>query len=149
MLAIVITCGVLAINAIVFVLVFGAVRRNVARARAALEAQGIERDSGLCRATFRYRRYRAPGRYYGAGIRITRAQLVLTREVLAVLGQRIPPIPRGELARYAVGVQESGRLQLVTDQPIGASGHLDMTFVVEDPAAWVRALRDAGARASS
>lgn len=133
-----------ALLALVFTLVGRAIRRRVAAEMAALEREGIERDSGFVVGTARYRDFRAPGVYTGAGISTTRRRLVLTASQLAILGGKTWfHIPRAELGRYQVGALD-GRLQIVTDQPHGATGHLDLRLAVAEPERWVAMLRAAG-----
>jgi hypothetical protein len=94
----------------------------------------------------RYSGFRAPGRYYGAAIMKTRRNVVLTEQQLVILGGR-PPFhtPRGELHRWQVGL-DGERLRLVTDDPPGASGHVDVRVAVADAEQWVTTLREAGCR---
>ena len=130
--------------AFVLTVVARAARRRHEAEMAALTAEGIERDSGFVSGTARYRDFRAPGVYTGAGISTTRRRLVLTASQLAILGGKTRfHIPRAELGRYHVGVLE-GRLQIVTDQPHGATGHLDLRLAVADPERWTATLRAAG-----
>jgi hypothetical protein len=42
-----------------------------------------------------------------------------------------------------------GRLQLVTDDPHGASGHVDLRLAVSEPEQWMAALRAAGCVAAA
>lgn len=131
--------------AFIFTLVGRAVRRRTAAEMAVLESEGIERDSGFVAGTVRYRDFRAPGVYTGVGISTTQRRLVLTSRQLAILGGKTRfHIPRAELGRYQVGVLES-RLQIVTDAPHGATGHVDLRLAVADPERWVAWLRAAGA----
>ncbi|MBV8759427.1 MAG: hypothetical protein JO257_19220 [Deltaproteobacteria bacterium] len=129
---------------IVFTFVGRAVRRRTAEQMTALESEGIERDSGMVSGTVRYRDFRAPGLYEGAGISVTRRRLVLTASHLAILGGKVRfHIPRPDLNRYEVGILE-GRLQLVSDNPHGATGHIDLRIAVDDPETWASVLRAAG-----
>lgn len=134
---------------IVFTLVGRAIRRRVAEQLAVLEREGIERDSGFVGGTDRYRGFRAPGYYASVAIGMTRRRLVLTARQLAILGGKAQfHVPRAELARYHVGVLDGG-LQIVTDEPHGATGHIDMRLAVGDPEPWAAALRAAGCRAAA
>lgn len=129
---------------VLFAFITWLLRRAIARRRAALEREGVVRDSGPCLATARYRKYRGRGLYTGAAIRRNPFQLVLTRAHLHLLGVRgAEPIPLAELRRYRVAVDD-GRLAIVTDEPVGATGHLDVRAGVPDPDAWLDALRAAG-----
>ena len=139
----------LATLAFVLTLVGRAMRRRTAAEMAILEAEGIARDSGFVGGSARYRDFRAPGVHTGAGISTTRRRLVLTARQLAILGGKTRfHIPRAELARYQVGVLD-GRLQLVTDAPHGATGHIDLRLAVADPERWFAMLRAAGCTASA
>lgn len=129
---------------IVFTIVGRVQRANVADARQMLDAEGIRLDTGPVGATVRYRDFRAPGRYEGAAIMKTRRHLVLTDKQLAILGGR--PVfftPRGELRRWQVGL-DGARLRLVSDDPPGATGHVDLRLAVHDAERWVTTLREAG-----
>ncbi|HEU5056034.1 MAG TPA: hypothetical protein VFU21_05895 [Kofleriaceae bacterium] len=119
-------------------------RKRIARRRAAIEGEGVECDSGPCLATARYRKYRARGMYSGGGIRRNPAQLVLTRTHLHLLGVRgAEPVPVAELHRYRATVDD-GRLVITTDEPVGATGRLEVRVRVLDPDAWLTALGAAG-----
>ncbi len=137
--------GGIAVAVILYVVILVAgitwlLRRNLARRRAAIEGEGVERDSGPCLATARYRKYRGRGIYSGGGIRRNPAQLVLTRAHLHLLGVRgAEPVPLAELHRYRAAV-EDGRLVITTDDPVGATGRLEVRAAVPDPDAWVAAL---------
>ena len=134
---------------VVFVGVGRAMRRHMAEQRAALESEGIELDGGIVSGTIRYRDYRAPGFHAGTGVQATRRHLVLTRSHLAILGGKVRfHIPRPDLGRYAVRVVDH-RLQIVSDDPHGATGHVDLRLAVRDAERWAATLRDAGCRLAS
>ena len=138
--------GGIAVAVILYVVILVAaitwlLRRRIARRRAAIEGEGVERDSGPCLATARYRKYRGRGMYSGGGIRRNPAQLVLTRTHLHLLGVRgAEPVPLAELHRYRATVDD-GRLVITTDEPVGATGRLEVRAAVPDPDEWVAALR--------
>jgi hypothetical protein len=142
----------LAVIAYVVVLVAGIswlLRRNIARRRAGLEVEGVVRDSGVCGATTRYRRYRGRRIYSGGGFRRSPAQLVLTRSHLHLLGVRgAEPVPLADLRRYRAAV-EDGRLVMTTEEPVSATGRLEVRAAVPDPTAWLAALRAAGCSSTS
>jgi hypothetical protein len=136
-------------TAVLFAAVNSGLRRSIARRRAALEGEGVVRDSGVCRVSARYRRFRGRGLYMGAGIRIGSGQLILTRAHLHVLGVRgAEPVPLAELHRYRASVAD-GRLVITTDEPVGATGRLELRIKLDDAPSWVDALDDAGSRAAS
>jgi hypothetical protein len=140
---------VAAFTAVLFAGINWGFRRSIARRRAALEGEGVVRDSGACRVSARYRRYRASGYYAGAAIRVNPGQLVLTRVHLHILGVRgAKPVPLAVLHRYRASVAD-GRLVIITDQPVGATGRLELRLKLDDAASWVDALDDAGSHAAS
>jgi hypothetical protein len=149
----VLIAGGIAIAVILYVVILVAgitwlLRRNIARRRAAIEAEGVERDSGPCLATARYRKYRGRRLYSGGGIRRNPAQLVLTRTHLHMLGIRgAEPVPLAELHRYRAAVDD-GQLVITTDDPVGATGRLEVRAGVPDPDAWLAALSSVTARQS-
>jgi len=134
---------------VVFTIIGRVQRTRLAAARAALQPEGIRLDSGLVGGTARFRGFSAPGMYEGGAIRGVRSCLVLTDKQLAILGGR-PAFhtPRGELSRWQVGL-DGARLRLVSDDPPGAKGHVDLRLAVPDAEAWVAALREAGCPALS
>ena len=135
--------------AFILTLVGRAARRRHEAEMEALAADGIDLDSGFVGGTARFRDFRAPGVYTGVGISTTRRRLVLTATQLAILGGKTRfHIPRAELGRYQVSVRD-GRLQIVTDSPHGATGHVDLRLAVADPERWVARLRAAGCTASA
>lgn len=137
------------VTAALFAAVNWGIKRSIARRRAALEGEGVVRDTGVCRVRARYRRFRGRGLYMGAGVRISPGQLVLTRAHLHVLGVRgAEPVPLAELHRYRASVAD-GRLVITTDEPLGATGRLELRIELDDAASWVDALDDAGSRAAS
>ncbi len=137
------------LTAVLFAAVSWGIKKSIGRRRAALEGEGVERDSGMCRVRARYRRFRGRGLYMGAGIRVGSGQLVLTRAHLHVLGVRgAEPVPLAELHRYRASVAD-GRLVITTDEPVGATGRLELRIRLDDAASWVDALDDAGSRATS
>lgn len=142
--------GVVLLVSIVLTIVLTAVgramKRRMIEQRAALESEGIELDGGVVAGTIRYRDFRAPGFYSGTGIQATRRHLVLTRSHLAILGGKVRfHIPRPDLRRYTVGTVNH-RLQIVSDDPHGATGHVDMRLAVPDAERWVATLHEAGCR---
>jgi hypothetical protein len=94
----------LLVGTVLFV-VFSALRRATDRARAALEAEGVEVDSGPVRIKTRYQSFRAPGMYEGLGVNLARGYLVLTKKRLVVLKrpQRYGVFERETLGRMQVG----------------------------------------------
>jgi hypothetical protein len=137
-----VAAAALAVTVFLFFAIGWGLRRSIARRRAALEGEGIVRDSGVCRVAARYRRYRGRGLYAGAAIRVGSGQLVLTSSHLHVLGVRdAEPVPRAELHRYRFAVDRE-RLVITTDDPVGAIGRLELRFGVPDPADWVHALEE-------
>jgi hypothetical protein len=139
--------GPLALVATVLWIVFSLVRKAIARAAAALGPEGIELDSGPITVTTRYRKFRAPRIYSSGGVHRGPSWVVLTKRRLHILKrpQFYGIIERESLGRFSVGV-EKGRLRLSSDDPPGATGHIEWKIPVADPAAWVSALRAAGAR---
>jgi hypothetical protein len=124
------------------------IRRAAARARAALETEGIVLDTGTQWITIYYKRFRARGIAIGVGVNKARAALVLTRE------NRIILVP-GFRGRYwltpsgvSVGIDPGGRLHIHSDAPSGqgASGTVDYHVAMPEPATWVNVLLQAGAR---
>jgi hypothetical protein len=145
-IAVCVVVGVGAILGTVFTLVFRAIRKREAVLRAELEHEGIVKESARVSGSVRYRDYKAPGFYASRSLSTTSRRLVLTRATFAMIGGgRNYRVPRGELHRYAVTTNEDGRLVIVTDSPVGASGHMDMRLKMPDAESWVRALREAGA----
>jgi hypothetical protein len=146
----------LVVDAIVLGLVF---RLRNARLRRMAEhreqiAGRVVLDTGMAKATLRWRGFAAPGRRTGVGVSLGRGQLVLTDRALvrigltyALVGSRtaVAEIPLAELHRIAAS-DDNGALLLQTDEPIGATGHSSVRIVVENVAEWLRALREAGAR---
>lgn len=119
-------------------------RARVAAMRHQLDAEGIQLDAGAVDVTIRVRNFRAPGLYVGRGYEGTRRHLVLTDQQLAILGGR-PAFftPRNELKRWKVGL-DGERLHLVSDDPPGATGHVDLRISVSDAQQWLTTLREAG-----
>jgi len=145
--------GVVLLVSIVLTIVLTAVgrvmRRRMIEQRAALESEGIELDGGIVPGTIRYRNFRAPGFYWGTGIQMTRRHVVLTKSHLAILGGKVRfHIPRPDLGRYTVGTVDH-RLQIVSDDPHGATGHVDLRLAVAEPEKWLAALRDAGCKVAT
>ena len=146
-LGLAIAAGVLVLVGAIVSFVFAMVRAErakVATLRHKLEAEGIRLDAGAVDVTIRMRNFRAPGMYEGRGIQGTRRHLVLTDQQLAILGGR-PAFftPRSELKRWKVGL-DGERLHLVSDDPPGATGHVDLRISVPDALQWVTTLREAG-----
>jgi hypothetical protein len=148
-IAISVVVGVSLILGIVFGIIGSAMRKRREAALHVLRQEGIERDSGVVRATVRYRDFAMAGMYSGARVAIVRRQLVLTRANFVILGgiPSLPSIPRNELRRYEVKSDE-GSLIISTDNPVQASGHMQLKLKVPDVDAWVKALREAGAMAA-
>jgi type II secretory pathway pseudopilin PulG len=145
--ALVIVGGVLVLVGTILTLVRATIARErqaMAAALHRLEAEGIRLDAGPVRTTVRFRDFRAPGRYYGVAIVKTRRHVVLTDQQLAILGGRpMFHTPVGELRRWQVGL-DGARLRLVSDDPPGATGHVDLRVSVPDAPRWLTTLRDAG-----
>lgn len=129
---------------VVFSIVGRGLRARAERDRAELEREGIVLDGGMRNAVVRYEGYSEPGLYATLSVHTAAKRLVLTRETLAILGSRPKRIPRAELHRYSVTTKD-GKLVVCSDNPVGASGHVEMRIAVDDPAAWTRALLEAGA----
>lgn len=135
--------------AAVFTIVFRVMRRSVERLRSELDAEGVVLDSGVRRATIRYRDFHSPGYYDSLGVKLATLELVLTHRSMVVLGaQRWPRVPLEALHRYVVEKSDNALL-IKTDQPVGATGHTEIRIRVDDPDAWARALQEAGAAAPS
>lgn len=129
---------------VVFTIVGRVQRAQSAATSHMLEAEGVVLDAGAVDVTMRMRDFHAPGLYEGRGYRATRRRLVLTEKQLAILGGRPAFLtPRGELKRWQVGL-DGERLHLVTDDPPGARGHVDLRLSVDDAEKWLATLRDAG-----
>jgi hypothetical protein len=128
-------------------LVFALVARAQARMRAALEAEGIQLDTGPQWITIRYDNFRAPGFYRGSSFAKLRARLVLTsqRFVLTPAKRRYFSVPRSDLSRYTVEL-EGGELHIHSDTPSQATGSIDYRVQLADAPAWVDALTAAGAK---
>lgn len=146
--AIQIIIGALLLIAIILGAVFGVLRyvflKRWAREREELAGEGVVLDSGLRNTTIRFKGYREPGFYSALGIRAGKISLLLTRETLAIFGFRSKRIPRGELHRYSVACAD-GRLILSSDNPVGATGHIEFRVSLDNPQEWADALRAAGA----
>lgn len=132
----------------VFGILGSVMRKRMAAEITRLQQEGIVLDSGTASGRVVYREYSAPGFYAGWSSRSTSRRLVLTRERLAIVGMNTIHVPRAELHRYAAS-SDDGTLLLVTDAPIGASGHMELRLRVADAEAWVRELRAAGATAAA
>ena len=145
LIALILGGNLLLTGGILFI-VFRSVRRSLQRAREALTHEGIVLDSGRVGIRTTYRNFRAPGRYIGAGFRMSSGQVVLTQRRLVVLGHRYANFPREALGQFQVGVDDRGHLHVHTDHPPNASGTIDIHMSVSDAAAWQRMLMDAGAR---
>jgi hypothetical protein len=144
-LGLVVAGGVVAFTLVLFAALSPLVRRKRAALRHALVSEGIVRESGLCTGGLRYRDYRAPGFRAGSARSLVRRELILTRASLGILGGvALQTIPSAELHRYAVS-NEKGVLLLVTDNPVGATGHMELRLRVPDPDGWVQTLRELGA----
>jgi hypothetical protein len=143
----------LVVLAIVFSLVRRAIQTSTAKARAALEPEGIVMETPPVGGSVRYRNYRGLGRggqklAASRAIAALRVAVVLTKQQLALVGFRSVRIPRAELGRFSVRAAE-GRLVLATDQPLDGTGHMEFRLRVPDPDVWVRALVEAGATAAA
>jgi hypothetical protein len=147
-LVLLLALGIPAFVAAILIFVFTLVARVTARQRAALEQEGIVLDSGKQWITIRYANFRAPGIYRGAGLRKTRASLILTQQRLGLVPARRSYlfVPRKELGRFTVGASPDGTLQIHSDNPPGASGSIEYSVQLMDAETWVKALTDAGAR---
>lgn len=142
--------GSAGITAIVLTIVFSAVRRRTQRAMAELEPEGIVKDSGSVRVSWRFHDFRAPRIYTSVGAQVGPGRLVLTRRRLAVLpgSWRRPgfdALTPEVLAKFQVGTKD-GKLHLHTESPPGATGTVDVYASVPDATAWVSALTQLGAR---
>jgi hypothetical protein len=136
---------VIAVTTVNIVMSVRAMNRGLAAERAALAAETIVLDSGWVDCSLHLRNYRDAHHRTGVTVRVARCQLVLTHLRLAVLGMPLPAVPLAELHRYAVA-STGRRLQLVTDEPLQADGHVDLRVAVAAPDAWLAKLVDAGAR---
>ncbi|HEY4220451.1 MAG TPA: hypothetical protein VGO62_03895 [Myxococcota bacterium] len=134
----------------ILAIVFSQVKKAAARARQALEHEGILLDSGKRWVTLHLRGYRAPGIAVGAGLQKLRCAVILTKKTLALIpGYRaFTRIHTNELSHYTVGVADDGALRIHSDDPPRASGSIDYRVPVDDASAWVRALVDMGAKSS-
>lgn len=123
-------------------------RDRIERGRAEAAPEGVVLDSGLVKATIRYRNYSAPGIVIGVGIRAQWMVLMLTGSRLVILpsSRHYCDVPRAELSRYTVGVAANGRLQLHTETPFNATGSVDYQIGVPDVQLWIQRLKEAGAR---
>jgi hypothetical protein len=139
---------VLGILAVVFLLVGGRIRRQMAEGRLRATQEGLILDSGPVWMTVRYRGFRSDSIFVGVGIRKTRITALLTRERLAFLprSRHYFTIARADLGRFKVGVAEDGALRIHTEDPPGASGSIDYRLPVADASAWVATLAEAGAQ---
>jgi hypothetical protein len=134
--------------AAILLLVFGTIRRTIARQRAALEHEGIVLDSGIVWVTIRYSGFRAQGFARGVGLDKTRGSLILSRQRLVLVPSRwqFHSIDRSDFRRFTVGIAEDGTLHLHSDDPPNATGSIDFRVPVTDAGEWVRTLTAAGAR---
>lgn len=139
----------IAILVVIFLLVFGAVRKAIDRAAEEIAAEGVELDSGQVTLTTRMTNFRAPGLISG-GIRRNPARVVLTKQRLHLIQrpQRYGILERTDLKQFTVGTID-GKLHLHTDTPPGATGSVDYRVHVDNPARWVDALAAAGATKAS
>jgi hypothetical protein len=145
-----IVVGTLVLVGGILLLVFTAVRKAIEREAAALASEGIVLDSGPSTLNATFADFRGPSVYIGVGSRRGPARVVLTKRRFTFVpsGQNRFGFARmdyAELARFTVGVSD-GKLHLHSDQPPNASGTVDLLLSVADPASWVRALTEAGAR---
>jgi hypothetical protein len=145
-IAIPIVLGVALILGLVFGIVGSLMRKRLAAQVIVLRQEGIERDSGIVRGSVRMRDFVMPGLRAASRWATVSKQLVLTRRSFVILGgiPSLAPIPRTELQRYGVK-SDGGSLVISTDNPVHASGHMELKLRVQDADAWVKALRDAGA----
>lgn len=140
------------VGAILFV-VFSAVRKAAQREAAELASEGVVLDSGSVTLTASFKNFRGPSVYIGVGSRTGQSRIVLTK-------RRLVFVPSGrnrfgfarmdyeQLPRFEVGLSD-GQLHLHSDQPPNGSGTINLHLSVTDPASWVRALTEAGARLST
>ncbi len=143
-LGLIITGGVILLNAVIFTLVFTLIKKGLERQRRELEIEGVVLDSGPVWITRRLRGYSGHGMYAGYSVKKGRSHLVLTRTHLVALGFRGARFERSELHRFKVSVDD-GALRLHTENPPGATGSMELRVPVADAFAWVRALKEAGA----
>jgi hypothetical protein len=143
--------GILVVVAVVLLgtlsVVFSTLKKKLAADHAALEHEGIEKESDDARGSLRYRDFRAPGFYASRSFSGVSGRLILTRATFSFhsVGSRMRHVPRGELGRYAVTTNADGHLVISTDQPHNASGHMELHLRLPDAEAWAQALRAAGA----
>jgi hypothetical protein len=133
------------ILAIVFTIVRAAQAKRIAVFLAELAPEGIVRDSGMRSATIRYRNYRRPGYAASANIHNAGRQLIMTSKSFAILSFRNERCALTDVGRYEVAA-EGNVLRLTTDNPVDATGHMDIRVRLDDATEWARALRDAGAK---
>ena len=138
---------VLVLVGAILLIVFSAIRKATAKARAELAREGIVLDTGPTWITIRLSGFRGYGVAVGAGFYKERAALVLSKQrlVLVPSRRRFLHLSHADLARFTVGA-EGSELVLHTTEPPNATGTMDVRVTVADPAAWVKALTDAGAR---
>jgi hypothetical protein len=139
--------GPLVLVGAVLTLVFSLIRRAIAQAAAALADEGVELDSGPLAVSTRYRNFRTQGFSASAAVNLGPGRLVLTKKRLHIIKrpQRYGIIERAWLPQFSVDV-DGGRLRIRSEDPPEASGSVEYHAPVSDPEAWVKALRDAGAK---
>ncbi len=139
--------GILLFVGCLLMFIFRGVRAAAVRQRAELEGEGVVLDSGRVPVVLHFRGFRAQGMYVGVGANRGTMQMVLTKRRLVFVPSRrsFLRIDRADLNRYAASV-EDGALRLHSEDPPNASGSIDFRISVSDPAAWLRALTEAGAK---
>jgi hypothetical protein len=130
--------------------VTAAVRRAITAEVAELTREEIVLDSGKVTLDATFEDFRGPMVYIGSGWRRGPTRVVLTKRRFAFVpsGQNrfgFARVEREELSRFEVGVRD-GKLHLHTTHPPHGKGTVDLVLSVADPASWVRALKEAGAR---
>ncbi len=136
--------GFIGLMVVIFLTVFGAIRRQIAAEAAGLKDK--ELDSGMTKMTTRYGSFRSEQMMRG-GLRRNYVQAVLTATHLHLIErpQRYGIFKRADLAKFSVGTLD-GILHLRSTEPPDATGTIDYRIDVADPERWVNALSDAGAQ---
>jgi hypothetical protein len=151
LLVAIIVVGALVLAGGVLVIVFSAVARSRARLVAELQAEGIVLDSGPAHVKVTFHGFRGPRVYVGAGVRGGPGRVVLTQQRLRIVAlpnakYGVGSFPRGAMSALTVGV-DGGNLHLRADNAPGTTGTVEFFVTVAEPAGWVNALTQAGARA--
>ena len=153
LLAATIVVGTLVLVGGILIAVFSAVRKAAGREAAELASEGIVLDSGPSTMKASFQELPRAERVHRRRVAEGPARIVLTKRRFTFVpsGQNrfgFARMDHAELARFEVGVSD-GKLHLHSDRPPNASGTVDLFLSVADPASWVRALTDAGARPMS